>query len=65
MTFHAACGRILRREAEQLGYRSTFTIYDQSDQVRLVRECLEELGRDPKRFAPRAIHRRSRTPRTS
>jgi DNA helicase-2/ATP-dependent DNA helicase PcrA len=56
MTFHAACGRILRREAEQLGYRSNFTIYDQADQVRLVRECLEELGRDPKRFAPRAIH---------
>ena len=51
MTFHAACGRILRREAEQLGYRSNFTIYDQADQVRLVRECLEELGRDPKRFA--------------
>ena len=34
LTFHAACGRILRREAERLGYRSTFTIYDQADQVR-------------------------------
>ena len=56
MTFHAACGRILRREAERLGYRSNFTIYDQSDQIRLVRSCLEELDRDPKRFTPRGIH---------
>src|SRR5215813_7741577 len=56
LTFHAACGRILRREAERLGYRSTFTIYDQADQVRVVKACLEELGRDPKRFTPRGIH---------
>src|SRR5215217_3208134 len=56
LTFHAACGRILRREAERLGYRSNFTIYDQADQVRLVKQCLEELERDPKRFVPRGIH---------
>jgi DNA helicase-2/ATP-dependent DNA helicase PcrA len=56
MTFHAACGRILRREAQRLGYRSNFTIYDQADQIRLVRRCLEELERDPKRFTPRGIH---------
>ena len=56
LTFHAACGRMLRREAERLGYRSTFTIYDQADQVRLVKACLEELGKDPKRFTPRGIH---------
>jgi DNA helicase II / ATP-dependent DNA helicase PcrA len=56
MTFHAACGRILRREAPRLGYRSNFTIYDQTDQVRLVKLCLEELDRDPKRFVPRGIH---------
>ena len=56
LTFHAACGRILRREAERLGYRSNFTIYDQADQVRLVKACLEELERDPKRFVPRGIH---------
>src|SRR5476651_1676571 len=56
LTFHAACGRILRREAERLGYKSNFTIYDQADQVRLVRQCLEELERDPKRFTPRGIH---------
>ena len=56
MTFHAACGRILRREALRLGYRTNFTIYDSSDQLRLVKRCLEELDRDPKRFTPRGIH---------
>ena len=56
LTFHAACGRILRREAPRLGYRTNFTIYDQADQVRLVKLCLEELERDPKRFVPRGIH---------
>src|SRR5215471_2295142 len=39
LTFHAACGRMLRREAPRLGYRSNFTIYDQADQVRLVKAC--------------------------
>ncbi len=56
MTFHAACGRILRSEIQRLGYRSSFTIYDQPDQVRLVTICLKELERDPKRFPPRGIH---------
>jgi DNA helicase-2/ATP-dependent DNA helicase PcrA len=56
MTFHSACGRILRTEAPKLGYRSNFTIYDQADQVRVVKTCLEELERDPKRFVPRGIH---------
>ena len=56
LTFHAACGRILRSEAERLGYRSNFTIYDSADQVRLVKQCLEELEKDPKRFVPRGVH---------
>ena len=56
LTFHSACGRILRAEAPRLGFRSTFTIYDSADQLRLVRACLEELGKDPKRFTPRGIH---------
>jgi ATP-dependent DNA helicase UvrD/PcrA len=56
MTFHAACGRILRAESARLGYRSNFTIYDQADQVRLVKSCLEDLERDPKRFVPRGVH---------
>src|SRR5256712_3973611 len=53
---HEACGRILRREAQRRGYRSNFTIYDQADQMRLTKQCLEELERDPKRFTPRGIH---------
>jgi DNA helicase-2/ATP-dependent DNA helicase PcrA len=56
LTFHAACGRILRREAPRLGYKTNFTIYDQADQVRLTKQCLEELDRDPKRFVPGGIH---------
>ncbi|MEO5575126.1 MAG: UvrD-helicase domain-containing protein [Gaiellaceae bacterium] len=56
LTFHAACGRILRSEAERIGYRSNFTIYDSADQVRLVKQVLEELDKDPKRFVPRGIH---------
>ncbi len=56
MTFHSACGRMLRSEAERLGYRSNFTIYDQADQLRVVKISLEELERDPKRFVPRGIH---------
>ena len=55
MTFHSACARILRAEAERLGYTKRFTIYDEADSVRLVRRCLDELSIDPKRFAPRAI----------
>ncbi|MEP7335951.1 MAG: UvrD-helicase domain-containing protein, partial [Actinomycetota bacterium] len=56
LTFHAACGRILRREAQHLGYKTNFTIYDQADQIRLVKIVLEELERDTKRFVPRGIH---------
>jgi DNA helicase II / ATP-dependent DNA helicase PcrA len=58
LTFHSACGRIFRREAPRLGYRTNFTIYDQADQVRLVKQVLEELERDPKRFPARGIHER-------
>src|SRR5687767_7702684 len=56
LTFHSACGRILRKEAPRIGYRQNFTIYDQADQVRLTKAVLEELDRDPKRFVPRGIH---------
>jgi len=57
MTFHSACARILRAEAERLGYTRGFTIYDEADSLRLVKQCIEELDIDPKRFAPRAIKR--------
>ncbi len=56
MTFHAACARIMRAHAERLGYTSRFTIYDQADSRRMVKRCIEEVGVDPKRFAPAAIH---------
>jgi DNA helicase-2/ATP-dependent DNA helicase PcrA len=56
MTFHSACGRILRRDAERLGYASNFTIYDQGDQLRLVKRCIEMLDLDPKRVTPAAVH---------
>jgi DNA helicase-2/ATP-dependent DNA helicase PcrA len=56
MTFHAACARILRAEAPRLGYTRQFTIYDQADARRLTKQCIDELGIDPKRFTPAAIH---------
>jgi DNA helicase-2/ATP-dependent DNA helicase PcrA len=57
MTFHSACARILRAEAERLGYTRGFTIYDEQDALRLVKACIDELDVDPKRFAPRGIRR--------
>ncbi|MEJ7818425.1 MAG: UvrD-helicase domain-containing protein [Thermoleophilaceae bacterium] len=57
MTFHAACARILRSDAERLGYTRGFTIYDEADSVRLVKRCMDELGTDSKRFPPRGIKR--------
>src|ERR671910_2437471 len=54
-TFHAFCARILRVHAEKLGYKREFTIYDGADQVRLVKRCIVELGKDPKRFTPRSF----------
>jgi len=55
-TFHAACSRILRREASLLGYRSSFTIYDQSDAQRLTDWVRRDLDLDPKRFPARQLH---------
>ena len=43
MTFHSACARILRAEAEKLGYTRGFTIYDEQDSLRLVKACIDEL----------------------
>ena len=54
-TFHSACSRILRREAHRIGYNSAFSIYDQSDSLRLVKFCLRDLDIDSKRFPPRNI----------
>ena len=57
-TFHSACVRILRREAEEAGYARDFSIYDGDDQLRLIRRCLVEEEVDPKRVAPRAVQAR-------
>ena len=57
-TFHSACARILRREASRVGLRSSFTIYDQSDAVRLTDYVRRDLNLDPKRFPPRQLHAR-------
>jgi DNA helicase-2/ATP-dependent DNA helicase PcrA len=56
MTFHAACARILRAEAQRLGYTRQFTIYDQADARRLTKRSADAVGVDPKRFTPSAIH---------
>src|SRR5947209_14674832 len=53
-TFHSACVRILRRDAGRLGYRSSFTIYDQADAVRLTSYVIRDLNIDAKRFPPRS-----------
>jgi DNA helicase-2/ATP-dependent DNA helicase PcrA len=55
-TFHSACARMLRVDAERLGYSRGFTIYDQSDSLRMLKRCLRELHVDPKRYPARAIH---------
>jgi DNA helicase-2/ATP-dependent DNA helicase PcrA len=56
MTFHSACARILRAEADRLGYTRQFTIYDQADARRLTKRSADAVGVDPKRFTPSAIH---------
>jgi DNA helicase II / ATP-dependent DNA helicase PcrA len=55
MTFHSACTRMLRADADKLGYTRQFTIYDQADSRRLVKRSIDELGVDPKRFTPAAV----------
>ena len=55
-TFHSACVRMLRRDAQLLGYPSAFTIYDHADAVRLTSYVLRDLNIDSKRFPPRAVH---------
>jgi DNA helicase-2/ATP-dependent DNA helicase PcrA len=54
-TFHSACARMLRADAEKLGYSKAFTIYDEGDSLRMLKRCMNELGVDPKRYPPRSI----------
>ncbi len=56
-TFHSMCARLLRRESQRLGYKSTFTIHDEDDRRRLIKRCMVELNVDPKRFPPESVSR--------
>src|SRR5688572_3727624 len=56
-TFHSLCVRILRQDIEKLKdtYTRRFTIYDQDDSLRLIRQCIKELGYDEKSLGQRAV----------
>jgi DNA helicase-2/ATP-dependent DNA helicase PcrA len=54
-TFHAICARILRRDGQAVGIDPKFTIYDDDDQISLLKKSLQALGLDPKQYAPRAL----------
>ena len=54
-TFHSACVRILRRDAEKLGFSSSFTIYDTSDTQSLIKHILKDMDLDEKLFQPRSV----------
>jgi DNA helicase-2/ATP-dependent DNA helicase PcrA len=54
-TFHSACVRILRKEAERFGYSASFTIYDSADQRALVKRILKELDADDLGLTPNAV----------
>ena len=54
-TFHSVCVRILRREAETIGLNSKFVIFDEEDQIRVIKQSIEEAKLDPKQYAPRAL----------
>jgi len=54
-TFHSICAKILRREAKQIGYPSSFTIFDTQDQLAVVKKIMQEIGIDPKNYNPNAI----------
>ena len=54
-TFHSACVRILRREAKNIGLKSTFSIYDAADSQRLMAMVTRDLDLDPKRYPPKSF----------
>ena len=65
-TFHSACARMLRADAERLGYSQGFTIYDQADSLRMLKRCLHRARRRPETLpAAGGPARRSPAPRTS
>nr|PZN09678.1 MAG: ATP-dependent DNA helicase PcrA [Caldicoprobacter oshimai] len=54
-TFHSACVRILRREIDKIGYSRNFVIYDDSDQLTVVKDCIKELNLNEKYYDPKEI----------
>lgn len=54
-TFHALCARLLREFGEKIGIDRDFVVYDDADQMTVMKECLRQLNIDEKKFAPRAI----------
>lgn len=54
-TFHSACVRILRREIDRMGYKSSFTIYDTDDSIRLIKAALKQLNIEEKKLPPKSI----------
>jgi len=54
-TFHAICARILRRDGKAIGIDPRFVIYDREDQLSLLKRGIQEVGLDPKQYAPQAI----------
>jgi len=54
-TFHSVCVRILRREADYIGFSRSFTIYDDGDQLSVVKKIMRDLNIDPKNYNPKSI----------
>jgi len=54
-TFHSICVRILRKEIGHLGFKSSFTIYDEQDSVSLVKKAMKDLSIDPKKYSPNTV----------
>lgn len=54
-TFHSACVKFLRRDAEKIGYEKNFTIYDTQDAQTVIKEAIKELDIDDKKYPPRAV----------
>ena len=54
-TFHSACVRILRRDAEKLGFPSNFSIYDTSDSTSLIKHIIKDFNLDDKTYAPKVV----------
>ncbi|MBC8137086.1 MAG: UvrD-helicase domain-containing protein, partial [Fibrella sp.] len=54
-TFHATCARMLRERGKDIGLEREFTVYDDGDQITLMKECLSQLNLDDRQYAPRAV----------